>query len=163
GYVVPVALGTMLIKLLINERLAIFSGLVFALCGSMMFNQGVTGVFNYVICAYYLVSGMAGILFLRKHNARSKILQAGLSVALVNVLVVLSITLIQNSSPSGLEIGVNLMMAIVSGFASSILVIGLMPVFESMFGILSTMKLIELSNPNHPLLKKILTETPGTY
>ncbi|WP_417894926.1 HD family phosphohydrolase, partial [Bacillus pumilus] len=163
GYVVPVALGTMLIKLLINERLAIFSGLVFALCGSMMFNQGVTGVFNYVICAYYLVSGMAGILFLRKHNARSKILQAGLSVALVNVLAVLSITLIQNSSPSGLEIGVNLMMAIVSGFASSILVIGLMPVFESMFGILSTMKLIELSNPNHPLLKKILTETPGTY
>ncbi|WP_338245973.1 HDIG domain-containing metalloprotein, partial [Bacillus anthracis] len=88
---------------------------------------------------------------------------AGLLVALVNVLVVLSITLIQNSSPSGLEIGVNLMMAIVSGFASSILVIGLMPVFESMFGILSTMKLIELSNPNHPLLKKILTETPGTY
>lgn len=163
GYVVPVALGTMLIKLLINERLAIFSGLVFALCGSMMFNQGVTGVFNYVICAYYLMSGMAGILFLRKHNARSKILQAGLLVALVNVLVVLSITLIQNSSPSGLEIGVNLMMAIVSGFASAILVIGLMPVFESMFGILSTMKLIELSNPNHPLLKKILTETPGTY
>ncbi|MGA3882121.1 hypothetical protein ACPCYY_20080, partial [Bacillus pumilus] len=46
GYVVPVALGTMLIKLLINERLAVFSGLVFALCGSMMFNQGVTGVFN---------------------------------------------------------------------------------------------------------------------
>ena len=90
-------------------------------------------------------------------------MQAGLWVALVNVLVVLSIMLIQNSSPSGLEIGVNLIMAIVSGFASAILVIGLMPVFESMFGILSTMKLIELSNPNHPLLKKILTETPGTY
>ena len=38
-----------------------------------------------------------------------------------------------------------------------------MPFFESAFGLLSDMRLIELSNPNHPLLKKVLTETPGTY
>ena len=38
-----------------------------------------------------------------------------------------------------------------------------MPFFEAGFNILSTIRLIELSNPNHPLLKKILTETPGTY
>ncbi|RKJ21997.1 HDIG domain-containing protein, partial [Butyricicoccus sp. 1XD8-22] len=46
---------------------------------------------------------------------------------------------------------------------SGALTMGLLPFFESAFGLLSTMKLIELSNPNHPLLKKILTETPGTY
>jgi putative nucleotidyltransferase with HDIG domain len=40
---------------------------------------------------------------------------------------------------------------------------GLLPFFEATFGILSTMKLIELSNPTHPLLRKILTEAPGTY
>ena len=38
-----------------------------------------------------------------------------------------------------------------------------MPFFETTFRLLSDMKLIELSNPNHPLFKKILTETPGTY
>ncbi|XBO87568.1 HDIG domain-containing metalloprotein [Bacillus licheniformis] len=54
-------------------------------------------------------------------------------------------------------------MGAVSGIGSSVLVLGLMPFFESGFGILSTMKLLELSNPNHPLLRKILTETPGTY
>ncbi len=43
------------------------------------------------------------------------------------------------------------------------MIIGLMPFFETGFGILSTMRLLELSNPNHPLLRKILTETPGTY
>ncbi|HVH96624.1 MAG TPA: HDIG domain-containing protein, partial [Bacillus sp. (in: firmicutes)] len=43
------------------------------------------------------------------------------------------------------------------------LTIGLLPFFEAGFGILSSMSLIELSNPNHPLLKKILTEAPGTY
>jgi putative nucleotidyltransferase with HDIG domain len=44
-----------------------------------------------------------------------------------------------------------------------VLVIGLLPFFEVSFGILSPLKLIELSNPNHPLLRKLLVETPGTY
>jgi len=44
-----------------------------------------------------------------------------------------------------------------------VLVIGLMPFFEVVFGILSPVRLVELSNPNHPLLRKLLTETPGTY
>jgi hypothetical protein len=52
---------------------------------------------------------------------------------------------------------------IVSGLLTAILVIGLLPFFEVAFGILSSVKLVELSNPNHPLLRKLLTETPGTY
>ena len=40
GYLVPIAMGVMLIKLLINERLAILSSMILSFCGSMMFNQG---------------------------------------------------------------------------------------------------------------------------
>lgn len=129
----------------------------------MMFNQGVTGTFNYVIGIYYLISKISGILFLGKHNARSKILQAGLFVSFINMIIVLSLLLIQNTALSPVEIGTLMLMGVVSGLASSVLIIGLMPFFETGFGILSTMRLIELSNPNHPLLRKILTETPGTY
>ena len=53
--------------------------------------------------------------------------------------------------------------AIAGGLLTAILVIGLMPFFEVTFGILSALKLVELSNPNHPSLRKLLTETPGTY
>src|SRR5690606_14301671 len=53
--------------------------------------------------------------------------------------------------------------AAISGMAAAVLTIGLLPFLETGFGVLSTMRLIELSNPNHPLLKKILTEAPGTY
>ncbi|MCY7867485.1 cyclic-di-AMP phosphodiesterase PgpH [Bacillus spizizenii] len=163
GYLVPIAAGAILIKLLMNERIAILGSIILAICGSMMFNQGVTGTFNYVIGIYYLISGISGVLFLGKHNARSKILQTGLFVAFINMVVVLSLLLIQNTALSGLEIGTLMLMGVVSGFASSVLIIGLMPFFETGFGILSTMRLLELSNPNHPLLRKILTETPGTY
>ncbi len=163
GYLVPIAAGAILFRLLLNERLAILGSIILAICGSMMFNQGVTGTFNYVIGIYYLISSISGILFLGKHNARSKILQAGLFVSFINMIIVLSLLLIQNTALSPVEIGTLMLMGVVSGLASSVLIIGLMPFFETGFGILSTMRLIELSNPNHPLLRKILTETPGTY
>lgn len=68
-----------------------------------------------------------------------------------------------NGQFSGLEYGYYFLTALVSGIASAVLTIGLLPLFEASFGILTTMKLIELSNPNHPLLRKILMEAPGTY
>lgn len=163
GYIVPVAMGVMLIKLLINERLAILTSMIFAVCGSVIFNEGITGSFNFSIGVYYLFGCLAGVLFLGEHNLRSKILQTGLFVGGINVVVLTAIMLIRNGSYSNVEISSYFVMACVSGLVSSVLTIGFMPFFETGFGILSTMKLIELSNPNHPLLRKILTETPGTY
>ncbi|MCD7033056.1 HD family phosphohydrolase [Metabacillus sp. GX 13764] len=163
GFMVPAAMGTMLVKLLINERLAILTSIILAICGSIIFNEGVTASFNFSIGVYYLAGCVAGTLFLGKHNLRARILQTGLFVAGINVVAIISILLIQNGLQSNVEIGTYLVMAIASGVAASVLTIGLQPFFETGFGLLSAMKLIELSSPNHPLLRKILTETPGTY
>src|SRR5699024_2311041 len=46
---------------------------------------------------------------------------------------------------------------------AAILTIGLLPFFETGLGILSDSKLLALANPNQKLIKKILTEAPGTY
>jgi putative nucleotidyltransferase with HDIG domain len=163
GYIVPVAMGPMLIKILINERLAILSSMIFSVCGSIIFNEGVSGSFNFTVGVYLLFGSLAGILFLGRNNVRSKILQAGLFVSFVNMVVITSILLLKNGHYSSLEFGSYLIMASVSGLVASVLTIGFLPFFESGFGILSAIKLIELSNPNHPLLRKILVETPGTY
>ena len=163
GYIAPVAMGAMLVKLLLNERLAILTSMIFAVCGSVIFNEGVTGGFNFSIGIYYLFGCLTAVLFLGEHNLRSKILQAGLFVSGMNVLVITAIMLIRNGGYSNIEIGSYFIMACVAGLVASVLTVGFMPFFETGFGILSTMKLIELSNPNHPLLRKILTETPGTY
>jgi cyclic-di-AMP phosphodiesterase PgpH len=163
GYVFPAAMGPMLIKILINERLAIFQTVILGISGSILFNQGITGTLNVTVAIYIIASGLAGILYLRHQNQRSKILQAGLFVSLVNLFVIIALVLLRNSQYSGLEYGINLLVAFLSGISSAVLTIGLLPFFEAGFGVLSTMKLIELSNPNHPLLRKILTEAPGTY
>ena len=51
----------------------------------------------------------------------------------------------------------------VGGFLSGITALGLLPVAESAFGFLTNFRLLELSNPNSPLLRRLLTEAPGTY
>lgn len=157
------AVGGILLRVLMNEKIAIISSIIFAICGSIIFNGELTTAFNMNIGIYFLISNITAILFLMDKQRKARVLQAGLVVALMNVIVSLSIIFIKNGQLDTMELGYYSLMAMASGIISSVLAIGLLPFFESGFGILSTMKLIELSSPNHPLLRKILTETPGTY
>jgi len=162
-YVVPIAVGTMLIRILLNEQIGIVTSLIYSVCGSILFNEGITGTLNYSAGLYILVSSLAGVLFLNEQLRKATILQAGLYVSLFNIAAILAMIFIKNGRYSLIEMGMFIVMAIISGIFASVLTIGLLPFFEAGFGILSSMKLIELSNPNHPLLRKILTEAPGTY
>ncbi|MDG5470850.1 HD family phosphohydrolase [Jeotgalibacillus sp. ET6] len=162
-YLYPAAMAAMLIRSMINTRLALVTTILLAACGSIIFNDSITGSINVEIALYFLFSGLAGVLFLSHTKHRTYLLRAGMFVAVANVLVLLSMGLIENAQYSLLDWTLYLIFATVSGILASILTIGLLPLFEAGFGILSTMKLVELSNPNHPLLKRILTEAPGTY
>ena len=162
-YIFPAAMGAMLIRILINENLAVLVTIITAICGSIIFNEGVSGSIHMTVGIYILCSGLAGIMFMSNNHHHSKIFMGGLFVAVVNVIVIFSLAFIRNEQYDFKEIGVTIIIALMSGILSAVLTIGLLPFFEAGFGILSSMSLIELSNPNHPLLKKILTEAPGTY
>jgi putative nucleotidyltransferase with HDIG domain len=162
-YIFPAAMGAMLIRILINENLAVLVTIITAICGSIIFNEGVSGSIHMTVGIYILCSGLAGIMFMSNNHHHSKIFMGGLFVAVVNVIVIFSLSFIRNEQYDFKEIGVTIIIALMSGILSAVLTIGLLPFFEAGFGILSSMSLIELSNPNHPLLKKILTEAPGTY
>ncbi len=163
AFIIPVALGTMMIKMLMDEQTAIISSIVFAICGSLIFNENTTSPFNFTFGTYILISSIAGIVFLGKRNVKSKILKTGTYVALINASVVLLILALTNGHFEPWIITWQVGFALLSGFLSAVLTLGLLPFFEAGFGILTSMKLIELSNPNHPLLRKLLMETPGTY
>jgi putative nucleotidyltransferase with HDIG domain len=163
GYLFPAAMGGMLIKILIDEKLAILTAVIMAVCGSLLFNEGLTGTLNFSEGIYILSSALAGILYLSNQNHRSKILWAGLFSSGVNLVTILALLFLSNGQLSGTGYLYHFSEGLGSGILSAVLTIGLLPFFEASFGILSTMKLIELSNPNHPLLRKILIEAPGTY
>jgi len=73
----------------------------------------------------------------------------------------LALGLIAASKP--LELLVDSFAGIINGLLAAVLAIGLLPFIESAFGITTPVRLLELANPNHPLLKRVLLEAPGTY
>ena len=76
-----------------------------------------------------------------------------------NILVMMAFGLLQGDS----NIMLHSYLGLLNGLICSISAIGLLPYFESVFGITSAIRLLELTNPNHPLLRRLLMETPGTY
>jgi cyclic-di-AMP phosphodiesterase PgpH len=161
--IAPVAVGSMLMTMLIHQRVALFTSMIFSIIASIIFNADSAGVLNFTFGIYVFFSSVSGVFFLSKSNRVSRILQAGIFVSAINISTIVALLMLKNAQYGWIEIGTNIGFALLSGFLAAVLTIGLLPFFEAGFGILSSMKLIELSNPNHPLLRKILVETPGTY
>ncbi len=163
GFLFPAAFAGMILRILLNERIAMVMIFILSGCASIVFHNQTTGAFDIEIAMYTLFSGISGILFLANRKQRTNILQAGLYVSIVNLFIILFLLLLKDTDYSRMEYIFHAIYALVSGVGSAVLTIGFLPFFEAGFGIISAMKLIELSNPNHPLLKKLLTEAPGTY
>lgn len=162
-YVVPVATGVLLVKLLINERLAIILASLYAILGSVIFNGEIPGSLNVEAGIYFFFSQIAGIFFLMNVKDRLAILKSGLGMAIVNVVAVLLFLFLSFEKYALADIFIQSGFGISSAFLSAVLALGLLPFFETGLGILSDIKLLQLSSPNQPLLKKLLTNAPGTY
>lgn len=162
-YLVPVAFGTMMTKMLINQKMAFVSAVVYGLTASFIFNADIPGTVHPTYGFYIFFSALLGIMLLDDQTRRSKILQTGLFVSLFNMLLVSMIISFKNGHLTSHDITFSFSFAAISGITAAVLTLGCIPIFETVFKITSSMKLIELSNPNHPMLRKILIETPGTY
>ena len=163
AFLLPTALASMLVKLLTNERLALMTTIVTAATAGVMLQDGYAAIIQMEIALYILFGGLVSLYLLDNTGRRSTILRTSLGVALSNLLFLSFYLLMTQSSYDLTELLFYATAAITSGLLSGALTIGLLPFFETGFGLLSDLRLIELSNPNHPLFKKILVETPGTY
>lgn len=162
-YVTPVAIGTLLIKFLLGNRYLIVSSLIFSISASIMFNADVNGAINYSTGIYVLFSALSVLFLSEERNKRLMVIHAGLLISIVNIVTLSGLMLIRNGQYSYLEVGIYLLMGISSGILSTVITMGIMPFVEDSFGMVSSFKLMELGSPNHPLLRKILLDAPGTY
>ena len=162
-FIYPTALAGILVRLLIDERTAVYVTILLSASAGMMLQSGYAGVFQMDSALYVLFGSLTGIYLIRNGHRSIRILPISLAVGGVHLLYVAFYLLVNQSQYTVEEIAFYVAAALAAGLLSGTLATGLLPLFETAFGILSTMKLLELSNPNHPLLKKILTETPGTY
>jgi len=155
-YLFPIAAGAMLIRIVINSELAIvFATLASYFAASMMGNQLFLFIFNFV-------ASMIGAHKVARCEQRSILIKAGVTIGGANVLMILSYNLI-----AGTFLKMTLLSDVVMGFLAgalaSVLVLGIAPMIESLFGYTTDIKLLELANLDHPLLKDLILQAPGTY
>lgn len=139
------------------------SGLGLVVAGIVALSTAVLTGADINIALVSFFGAVAGVFGTSRLSQRYDILRAGLLVALVNLLALLGLDLMQGASLLQAQVWQYLVWAVVDGFVASILAMGSIPLLEGPFGVVTAVKLIELSNPNQPLLRKLLVEAPGTY
>ena len=155
-YLFPIASGAMLVRIVINSEVAIvFSILSSYLSAAMMGNQLFFFIFTFI-------GGVVGAHKVARCEQRSILIKAGLTVGGVNLLMIFAYNLI-SGNPFKMALLSDLTMGFLGGVLSSVFVIGITPIVESLFGYTTDIKLLELANMDNPLMKDLILQAPGTY
>jgi len=155
GYLMPIASASMLVAISLSPNIAILLTVILSLLIGFIPGGGL----NYILVS--VISGTVAIYSIRKATQRSSVTRAGLIIAGVNIITISALGLTNNEAYY--LILQNNLWGVLNGFLAVILTIGILPFLESYFDITTSFKLMELSNPNQPLLKKMILEAPGTY
>lgn len=155
GYLIPGGFAVILMSIIFDPLIAFIITIPSAAVIACITN------FNIEAVILYLIGSLSGIMISYNVHQRNNFFIGGGVIGLLNAILIFSIGLINNNIIT--QNLINSLIGLFGGILSAILAIGILPVFEQLFDIITPMKLLELSNPNQPLLKKMLFEAPGTY
>lgn len=152
---IPTSLVIMIFAVFLGTRYAIAMSLALPLCAYL------TGAFDFYSYVIALVSGIAASTVLHKSQNRMSLIKAGLQIAAVNCLAVIIVLLLRQSGWNNYP--AMLFAAVLNGIFSGMLTIGFLPPLEHILNAVTPFRLMELSDLNAPVLRKLFTAAPGTY
>jgi putative nucleotidyltransferase with HDIG domain len=155
-YIVPFAAVAILVRLLESRNAALLASVIFSVLLGLMSGDLYLGIFCLLSC-------LGAILGYLQYKQRTALIKAGLFVGSVNIVNVLGINLLTENVTPGTNFGFDMLCAFVGGAGVAIVVSFLLPTFESFFQRTTDIKLLELSNHNIPILRRLTIEAPGTY
>ncbi|MDR3594618.1 HDIG domain-containing metalloprotein [Clostridium sp.] len=154
-FLIPFACAPMMLTLLVNYKLSfVISALNIIIISAL-------NSFDVQIIILGIVSSILGATLLKKMQQRNELLYSTLYIAVISAILTLSTGIIVSSNFGDVIIKAGI--AFCGGLLSGIFALGILPFLEGTFNEVTTLKLLELSNPNNQLLKKLLMEAPGTY
>ncbi len=108
-----------------------------------------------------MLTSVLSIIFINKVEERNDIIKSSFYIGIVAFLLSLAMGfLLSNAVPDTFR---NSLLVASGVLMSGVLVIGFLPMIENTFNVVTEIKLLELANPNNPLLKRLQMEAPGTY
>lgn len=150
----PLSLFVMLIAILISKRVAVLHALVLSLAILIPVD------FNLAIILYVLFSSLAGVAFIHVSDKRIDLIKTAMELMIVNPILAFCVIMLFAENVSLLSI---LFGTAINGFMTGIFILGFLPILESVLNIPTNFRLMELSDLNSDILKRMLLTVPGTY
>lgn len=154
-YLMPLVCSAMLMTILIDNKISLVINLL-----NIIFISIIVG-FNPSVILILIISVVLGSSALKKVQQRNDIIYSTLYITIISAIGTVTLGMISSNNLK--EIFIETGYTAIGSLLSGILAVGLLPFFESIFDVVTNIKLLELSNPNQPLMKKLLMEAPGTY
>jgi putative nucleotidyltransferase with HDIG domain len=155
-YGIPLAFGAILVTLLVDINLGLMSSIILALIAGLFYGR-------MDIAVYIMIGCSAGIYSIRQYKDRAAILKSGLTIGVANILTLAALSFLRQSPRSLTEMLAIASLALLNGVLASTLASILLPALEAAFQTTTDVRLLELSNLNSHVLRRLAVEAPGTY
>lgn len=155
-FAIPYAAAALVVALLLESRIALMVGMLVSL---------LTGVLARDLSPllYALVGNIVAVYGVGRYQRRDTITRAGAIIGIANIGTTLVILLSRGESLVFGPALWNAFCGLLGGMLTAALAAFALPINESLFGIVTDVKLLELSNVELPLLKRLAIEAPWTY
>lgn len=156
NFAIPFAAAALLVAMLVDTQLAFLTGIVTALFAGLLAPSGIQ------IAVYAMISCSAAIYGMGRYRERQSVTLAGLFTAGANVVMALALIAYAEQAFSFNTFLLAVGCGFAGGLLTAIFTAGGLPINESVFGILTDVKLLELSNADLPVLGQLALRAPGT-
>ncbi len=155
-FLIPLPAMIILLCLLLTPNIAMISGTICSILVAVMYQN------NLYILLFLFFSTCTTTFSCYKIYKRSDLVKSGNVIGIVNVLVIFSIGILTDIA-APIWYLYNGIIGFTNGFLCAMLSFAFLPYFEGLFKITTSLGLLETANLNHPLLKKLMLNAPGTY
>lgn len=156
NFAIPYAAAALLVAMLVDTQLAFLTAIITALFAGMLAPTGMQkALFAMVSCA-------AAIYGIGRYRERQSVTLAGLLVGAVNVVMAIALFAYSEQPLAPRTLFILAAAGIAGGLLTAVFAAGGLPINESLFGILTDVKLLELSNADLPVLGQLAMRAPGT-
>src|ERR671935_1221429 len=155
-YLVPMAAVPLLVAALMDTGL----GIIVALAVGLL-----TGIIADNVLPLTLVGflgGAIGAIYVHRLERWGQWVTAGILVAGAQFVTLVSLSLIERHQSLDEVLGIG-MLALINGALSAIIAAGLLTFLGDLMRVITPIRLLELTTPNNPLLKRLMMSAPGTY
>jgi cyclic-di-AMP phosphodiesterase PgpH len=164
GLIAPYAFAPLVLCVLLGRNHGLYAAVFVSLWSSVLF-----GRVDAPILVTSLISGFTAVSLTLQVRRRSKLIRAGIGVGLAIWLLSLTfgligpINLFPPSANDWATIGIQSALAVGNGLVTAMVVGGTLPILEQLFQVTTDISWLEASDLNHPLLRRMTIEAPGTY